>query len=52
MNTIINVRSKAINIDLKDHVIHIINNDSLISLLANDTEDATDELVLEIKKQH
>jgi hypothetical protein len=50
MNTTINVRDKIINIDMREHIIHINNNDALTSLLAEETEAATDELVCEIKK--
>jgi hypothetical protein len=52
MNTTINVRDKIINIDMREHIIHINNNDALTSLLAEDTEVITDELILEIKKTY
>lgn len=52
MNTTISIRDKAISIDMKEHIMHIKNNDALTNLLAEDTEAATDELVLKIKKQY
>jgi hypothetical protein len=49
MNTVITVRNHDINIQFDEYMIHVTNNDSLTSLLAHDTEAATDELVTSIK---
>ncbi|MEP6465224.1 MAG: hypothetical protein ABJB05_02915 [Parafilimonas sp.] len=52
MNTSINIRNKTVDINMEEHIIHITNNNSLVSLLADDTEVITDELVLAIKKTY
>ena len=52
MNTLVAVKGRSIGIELKPHAIKIYNDDALSSLLSNNADAATEELIACIKKEY
>ena len=52
MKTIVVTRAKKITVQFVEHAIRITNDDELLSLLATDTEAATEELITKIAEQY
>ena len=52
MNVTITVRKITINVELKLYAIRIFNADTLQGLLKNDAEAATEELIINIKREY